>query len=103
MFNHINDDAAAGFFAVLAVLIFTQEFFASRFIILTAWIFSVTFVILGRIIINMIEHRLKKMGWWAHGVVVVGVGEALENLVRELEQNTFLGLRVIQTFPQIDE
>ncbi len=95
--------SAAGFFAVLAVLIFTQEFFASRFIILTAWVLSVVFVMLGRIIINMIEHGFKKIGWWAHGVVIVGEGESLENLVRELEQNTFLGLRVIQTFSKIDE
>ena len=95
--------SAAGFFAVLAVLIFTQEFFASRFIILTAWVFSVTFVILGRIIINTIEHKFKKIGWWTQGVVIVGQGEDLENVVKELKQNTFLGLRVVQTFPTLDE
>ncbi len=95
--------SAAGFFVVLALLIFSQEFFASRFIILAAWFFSVVFVSVGRLLVNAIEHKLKKSGLWQQGVVIIGEGEALNNLLRELEQKTILGLRAVQTFKVLDE
>lgn len=94
--------SAAGFFVVLAMLIFSQAFFASRFIILAAWALSVIFVIAGRFVINLIEHKLKKIGLWQQGVVIVGEGVALDNLLRELEQKTILGLRAVQTFTHLD-
>lgn len=95
--------SAAGFFAVLTFLIFTQEFFASRFIIVAAWFFSVLFVSLGRLIVNQVEHAFKRSGRWRRGVVVIGSGESLANISSELAKPSNVGLEIVATFPLIDE
>lgn len=94
---------STGIMFVIALIFFNREFFASRFVILAAWILAIIFVLLGRALINFIQYQFKKKGYGATSVVILGSGKIAEILVAEYAKNRVLGRKVIASFAVFDE
>lgn len=104
--------ACSASIAFLIIFIFFQrELFSSRFIVLSGWILSVLFVSLGRIVIRTVQKALLRRGVGSHHVVVIGSGQAAEQLIRNLFERPELGYRLAsrlsgpddQTLPALEE
>lgn len=94
---------STGIMFVIALIFFNREFFASRFVILAAWVFSIIFVMLGRALINFIQYQFKKRGHGAANIVILGSGKIAEILSAEYARNRVLGRKVAATFSVFDE
>lgn len=86
---------STGIMLVIIFIFFKREFFSSRFIILAAWIASIIFVFLGRLIIRNIQKFLYKSGVGVHKVIIIGNGEIEENIAQELNFNVRWGYQII--------
>lgn len=94
---------STGVMFVIALIFFNREFFASRFVVLAAWILSIIFVFFGRALVNFIQHQFKKRGHGAVGVVILGSGKIAEILALEYEKNRVLGRKVAASFMVFNE
>ena len=83
--------------AILAIF-FRREFFASRFIVLAAWGFSVLFVFFARLFLRACRRLLLRSGVGIHRLVLVGAGKNAETLLREFAAHPALGFRVEKVF-----
>lgn len=54
-FNRVFLASSSGFALVLAIIVFSRELFASRFIVLAGWVLAVIFVLALRLVIRFIE------------------------------------------------
>lgn len=94
---------STGIMFVIALIFFKREFFASRFVILAAWILSVIFVLFGRALVNFIQYQFKKRGYGAIKVVILGGGKIADILASEYAKNRVLGREVAASFSVFDE
>lgn len=94
---------STGIMFVIALIFFKREFFASRFVILAAWVLSIVFVLFGRLIVNFIQYQFKKRGYGAVKVVILGGGKIAEILASEYAKNRVLGREVAASFSVFDE
>lgn len=94
---------STGIMFVIALIFFNREFFASRFVVLAAWVLSIIFVLFGRALTNFIQYQFKKRGHGAVKVVILGSGKIAEILASEYEKNRVLGRKVAATFAVFDE
>lgn len=86
---------------VLVVLIIIgfflqREWFSSRFIIASAWVLVITYVMIGRIMLHSLQKYLltyKDIG--VHRVLLVGMGEKVKYFCRVIRANKHLGYRVV--------
>ncbi len=99
---------------VLVVLIvigffLQREWFSSRFIIVSAWVLVITYVMIGRIFLRALQKYLlayKDIG--VHRVLLVGMGEKIKYFCRVIRTNKRLGYRIAGhveyvNIPQIKE
>lgn len=94
---------STGIMFVIALIFFNREFFASRFVVLAAWVLAIVFVLFGRALVNFIQYQFKKRGYGATRVVVLGSGKIAEILAAEYAKNRVLGRVVAAAFSVFDE
>ncbi len=94
---------SAGIAAVMAAMFFTRYLFDSRFIVLTAWILSIFFVIFERILIRLLQKKFYERGIGVHRVVFVGDGISAKNLSKEFLSNKKLGYKVVYELNELNE
>ena len=89
---------------ILIVTIFLkQEWFASRFIILASWGFSVLYVVLGRYFLLYIQRQLLiRKGIGVHRVLLINGSTKTKFFSRILKQIPRLGYRVVETIDGIN-
>lgn len=92
--------ASAGLGALAIFLIFTHLEFDSRFLLLFGWIFSIAYVISGRIILRGVKSVLYRSNIGLRRIIVIGNGEMGESIVATLSKRKELGYRVIAHFPR---
>lgn len=97
----------AGSAAVLALVVtifFRRELFASRFIILAAWVLALLFVSFGRVAMRLLQRRLLRHGLGTHRILVIGRPEEPTTglLLKEFAANPSLGYRVVLASPSLD-
>ncbi|PIY78681.1 MAG: hypothetical protein COY82_01190, partial [Parcubacteria group bacterium CG_4_10_14_0_8_um_filter_35_7] len=85
------------------IILAGRELFSSRFIILAAWILSIIFVLLGRLIIRAIQYYLLKKGVGVHRVVIIGQDKTARQIVSEFYKKPILGFRPVAQFRSFDE
>ncbi len=95
--------SSAAIMAVVILIFFRREFFASRFIVLAAWGLSVLFVAIERICVRIVELQLLKRGYGHRRVAIVGTGTSATALLRAIQRESGLALRVVATHPRFDE
>lgn len=86
---------------ILMIAVFLQrEWFSSRFVILTAWILAVTYVVIGRYIVQRIQKWfLVHRGIGVYRILLIGTNQRMYVLKQLLTHNPTLGYQVVD---QID-
>lgn len=97
-FNKIFVACTASIAFIIIVIFFQRELFSSRFIILSAWILSVIFVGLGRLIVRLIQHAILKKGIGVHFVIIVGQDATTEQIVGQIYQKPSLGYKIVERY-----
>lgn len=94
---------STGIAIVTSVMFFTRYLFDSRFILLASWGLSIVFVSLERMIVRYIQRYLyiRKIG--VHRVVLVGNGQAAENLIKMIGRENRSGYLVVGEYPEYNE
>lgn len=89
--------AASGGLMVVIILIFLRrELFSSRFIILSGWILSILFVMMGRFLVRNLEKMLvRKYNFGIHQVLLVG-GNGIKNILADyFNKDKGMGYRIV--------
>lgn len=97
-FNRTVVGISLGMLFVVVLFFFDQSIFPSRFIILTAWILSILFILLGRRILKFIQEAMFRRGIGLHRLVVIdGSGSEADELARFLSDRTH-GYKIVGEF-----
>lgn len=103
--RRILDELARAFTAVstatmatIALFFFSREFFASRFIVLAAWVIAFAFVVIGRLLVRIVQQILFRAGVGVRRAVVVGSSKAADAIARELTDRHEAGYRIVGRF-----
>lgn len=94
---------SAGMMGIIIFMFFKREWFDSRFIMLAAWFFGISFVLAGRLIAARVKRRLiweNKFG--VEKVLLIGEGEQASAIKSEIERNPYLGYEILGHVPVID-
>ena len=89
---------STGILAVIVLIFFQRELFSSRFIVLAAWVLSIVFVTLARLIVRFLQHSLYKAKIGLRRVIVIGAGKTTDGILKTLKINPLLGYQVIKNF-----
>ena len=84
---------------VVLILFFQREVFLSRFLIVSAWMLSVLFVVIGRFLLYALQWSLFVVGIGRHRVVLVGSSASHNRLLQEIQSNRRLGFEIVGSFP----
>ncbi len=80
-----------------------REWFSSRFIIVMAWMLIISFVMCGRLFLQIIQRKLlvlKGIGY--HRVLVIGLGNKVKNVRETIISKPQLGYRVVGFMDHVD-
>ncbi len=102
-FGKIFLACSTGMLAVIVGSFFSRELFNSRFILLAAWIFSIIFILLGRLTVFVIRRIFYSKGLGVHKVVLIGDDDSTEDIAKEIYRNKKLGYRIIARYKDVSE
>lgn len=89
-----------GLLIIIVAIFLKREWFSSRFIILTAWMLAVFYVITARYILHLFQKwLLRKKGIGMHRVLLIGRNGKMNTMAKLIKQNKNLGYKIID---QID-
>lgn len=80
---------------ITTYMVFIRELFSSRFIILFAWMFSIIFVIIGRILIRLFRNIMRSKGFGIYNTVIIGKNHISNILINLFKKNSHLGNKII--------
>ncbi len=89
---------STGMLAVIVGAFFSRELFNSRFILLAAWIFSIVFVLLARLIVRLVQYILLGKGLGVRRVVMIGANDSADDIAKEMYRNKRLGYLLVARF-----
>lgn len=87
---------STGLMAVVVLIFLRRELFDSRFIVLAAWILSIVYISLARIIVRFLQRYLFKFNIGVRQVVLVGDSKTTENLLRTFSSGQEAGYEVVK-------
>ncbi|MBD3282049.1 MAG: exopolysaccharide biosynthesis polyprenyl glycosylphosphotransferase [Candidatus Portnoybacteria bacterium] len=94
---------SATLLGVVFYVFLSAQPFESRFIILTAWVFAIIFVFLGRFFVKKVQRYLVgRYDFGVHYVVVVGSDNMTDKIVGEIEKSPDLGYRIRKRFSGLE-
>jgi len=92
-----------GVMGLIILIFFRGELFASRFVVLAAWLLSIGYVILERLLVRLVNRQLLKRGIGSRRAIVVGGSDrATEAIVAEFARNPELGYVIVKRLPRWD-
>ncbi len=94
---------STGMTAIILYMFFVRELFESRFIILFAWLFSILFIIVGRMIIRIVQNSLYKTGWGTHKIIIIGKNSNTNAVKNAILKQPSLGLKILKHFEQFNQ
>lgn len=92
-----------GLITIVFIIFLQRELFSSRFIILTAYAFSILYVSLARIILRTIKISLFKKNIATDRVLLIGSEKTVNILKEEIVSNPRMGITIVQTFSNVDK
>jgi len=94
----------AGLAVIAIYMMFRQEIFDSRFLVVVSWFFAIIYVIIGRIGIRLLKRRLYKAGIGSRRIAVIGHhGSAAEEIISFLKEHKEMGYNIVGQFIHFDE
>ena len=94
---------SAGLAFVLGVMVFSRFLFDSRFIIIAAWLLSIIFVTIGRMLIKIAQKIAFNYGLGTRRLVIIGNGNTSRILTEEFNSKKSLGYKVIGQFSEFTQ
>lgn len=93
----------AGLASITIFIFFRGELFNSRFIVLTAWIFAIIFIIAGRLFVRIIKLICYYSGIGTRRVILIGSGAITDRLSSLLASQKNLGYTIVGRYPIFNE
>lgn len=80
--------------AITTYMVFIREIFSSRFIIIFTWVFSIIFVILGRIFLRLLRNYFRRKGFGVYKTLIIGKNSITSVLTDLYKNKPQLGINV---------
>lgn len=94
-FNRIVVGISLGMLFAVVLFFFNQTIFPSRFIILAAWVLSIVFVLIGRLILKSLQEFFFSRGYGLHQLVIIN-GQGLESeVIQQMLKNRSHGYNIV--------
>jgi exopolysaccharide biosynthesis polyprenyl glycosylphosphotransferase len=87
-------------FLILAVF-FQRELFASRFIIISAWVLAIVYLLLVRIIVILVKNYFLKLGHGLSAVIIVGRVADTDLIIDAYHKNKTLGYKIVGQYDNL--
>ncbi len=87
--------------ALVLLIFFRRELFASRFIILAVWGLSMTFVFLERMLLRLIQTYFYKKGLGSRKIAIIGSGRTVQAVADEFRRHPAAGYAVRGIVPDL--
>lgn len=102
-FARIFIGASAGLATIIIYSFLRREWFDSRFLIFSAWILAIFFVLFGRAVVRVIQKFLvTRYKFGSHNVLVIGGDRISEEMIGEIKKESSLGYNLIEHFQNLD-
>ena len=96
-FSQIAISISAGILIITFFAFLQRELFSSRFIIISLWLLSIIFVMLGRLFVSTLKRYLVgKYGYGIHRLLIVGANGVGKTIAKEIKNKPFLGYRIVK-------
>ncbi|MBI2436432.1 MAG: sugar transferase [Candidatus Magasanikbacteria bacterium] len=89
---------STGLAAVAVYVMFTQEVFDSRFLVVASWACAIMYVSFGRLVMRGVKGLMYRFGMGLRRVVVIGNGEIGQAIIETLNRRKELGYAVVGSF-----
>lgn len=99
--TQIFSGISIGIMLVILYIFLSAELFQSRFIIITAYVFSFLFVSAGRLLVRQVQRTLLTRGMGVHRVVLAGNGPFAKELATIFSRDKELGYVVVAQLDHI--
>lgn len=94
---------SAGLAAIALYVLFSQEQFDSRFLIVAGWLAAIVYVSLGRLLMRGFKGLLYRWGIGQRRIVVIGQDTVAEAMIATMRERPELGYHVIGVFKNFSE
>lgn len=92
---------SAGMAALIVLIFFRHELFASRFLVIANWAIAIFLVSFGRYLIRVLRRFLFKYDYGVKRAILIGKSQECSGLVSSFYNNPQLGYKVINHFKDI--
>ncbi|MDP2684550.1 MAG: sugar transferase [bacterium] len=94
----------SGLAVVALYIMFRQEIFDSRFLVVMSWFFAILYIVGGRIAMRLFKRRLYRAGIGSRKIAVVGHhGTAAEEIILFLKEHKEMGYHIVGQFIHFNE
>lgn len=97
-FNRIITGVSLSVSIVIVLFFFDQSIFPSRFIILSAWLLSIIFLVTNRLILKSIQQALFAKGYGLHRLVLINGRGTEAKIIKHTVQDKRYGYNVVAEF-----
>lgn len=107
--NRVSIGLSVAAFLTIILFFFNQTIFPSRFIILSAWLLGIVFVLFSRLILKLIQTQLFRHGYGLHKLVLIDGEKTESKIIKSILQNRKYGYDIVaelnnsdDLFPQLE-
>jgi len=93
--------SSIGLAGIALYIVFSQQLFDSRFLILAGWFFVIIFVSIGRLLIRGLKGLLYRSGSGLRRIVIIGSGTVAHAMSKALKERKELGYNVVGEFKSL--
>lgn len=86
---------SSGLSAISLYILFTQQLFDSRFLVLFSFLFAIAFLVLARLCSRIVKYLLYRARVGLRRVVIIGKGDLSTMIVQLLEQHSSYGYHIV--------
>jgi exopolysaccharide biosynthesis polyprenyl glycosylphosphotransferase len=98
-FPRIVTASSTGIAILIVAIFFQRQYFASRFIVLAAWIFAIVYVFAGRGLVRLVRYILLRYGYGILRFAAVGTTETADEIVQAYDHERRWGTKISARFP----
>lgn len=95
-FYRITLACSTGLMVVVILIFLRRELFDSRFIVMVAWILSIVFITISRVMVRIFQRYLFRYDIGVKKVILVGDSKTSDVLMQEFSSKTVLGVEIIK-------
>lgn len=98
-FPRIVTASSTGIAILIVAIFFQRQYFASRFIVLAAWIFAIAYVFAGRGLVRLVRYLLLRSGYGILRFAAIGTPDTADAIVQAYGHERRWGTKIYARFP----